>query len=169
MTVTEAREKIASTLSELAEPIREAGFTVETRILYADKNLREYTEFDTKSIIIFGDIAIGNDELERDEFCNYSMCCEIKTGLVDDEEFMKELYSLEGEVEAFKEALEKSGDGSKSALIKEINKKQEAEAERAAIDFSKQINKIRIRLLIGIGAIVVIIVAIIFGIPLLTE
>ena len=169
MTVTQAREKIVGALEELAAPIREAGFTVETRIIYADKTLREYSEFDTKSIIIYGDMAVGNEELERDEYCNFSMCCEIKTGLVDDEEFMKELCSLEGEVEAFKEKLEKNDGKTATEIVKEINAKQEEEAERAAIDFSKQLNKVRIKLLIGIGVIVVIILAIIVGIPMLTR
>ena len=82
---------------------------------------------------------------------------------------MKELYSLEGELESFKEALEKNADKGATEIIKETNAKQEAEAEKAAIDFSKQLNKVRIKLLIGIGVMVIIILGIIVGIPLLTN
>ena len=167
MNIVEANEKIAARLDALAAPIREKGLKAEARILYTDKNLHEYSEFNEKCILVFGDIAIGTDELERDEFCNYSVCCEVKCALVDDTELEKELNNLDGEVTAFLEKLEKS-DKPVTELIESINKEQEAEAEKAALDCSKEMNKMRIKLLIGIGAIIVIMLAIIIGIPLLT-
>lgn len=167
MNINEARERLAARLDALAAPIKEKGLKAETRILYTDKNLHEYSEFNEKCILIFGDIAIGTDELERDEFCNYSICCEVKTALVDDLEFEKEVNNLDGEVTSFLEKLE-AADTTATALITSINKEQEAEAEKAALDFSKEMNKIRIKLLIGIGVIVVIMLAVIIGIPLLT-
>lgn len=168
MTVTEAHAKIESALEKFAAPLREAGLDVITRVIYADKNLREFHIFDPKCILIFGDIAIGGEELERDEYCNYSMCCEIKTGLINDEDFTKELNNLDGEVEAFKEALERSNKPTLD-LIRDINRKQEAEAEEAALDFSKQMNKLRLKMLIGIGIMILIILAVIVGIPLLSN
>lgn len=174
MNIVEAAVKIEEKLLSLSAPIKEMGFTIENRILYADKNLQEYTEFTPKCILIFGDIAVGNEELERDEYCNYSICVEVKTGLVDELELEGELNSLEGEIEAFKEKLKKFADGKEltskeyTPLIKEINAQQEKEAEEAAIEFTKDVNKTRVKILIGMGIIIVIILAIIIGIPLLT-
>ena len=167
MNLHEANEKIAAKLEALSAPIKEAGLKVEARILYADRTLREYSEFNDRCILVYGDIAIGTEELERDEYCNFSMCCEVKTGLVDDTELEKEMNDLDGEIVAFTEKLEKS-EKSATALITEINKKQEEEAEAAAIEFAQEIKKARIKLLIGIGAVVIIMLAIIVGIPLLT-
>ena len=167
MNLHEAREKIAVKLEELSAPIKEAGLTVEARILYADRTLQEYSEFNDRCILVYGDIAIGTEELERDEYCNFSICCEVKTALVDDTELEKELNNLDGELVAFMEKIEKS-EKSATALITEINKKQEEDAEAAAIDFAKEIKKARIKLLLGIGAVVIIMLAVIIGIPLLT-
>lgn len=167
MNVTEAHSKIAEELERLAAPLRERGLTVITRVMYADKNLQDFTEFDAKCILIFGDVAVGTEELDRDDFCNYSMCCEIKTGLISEEEFTSELNNLDGELTAFTEKLDGST-VSREALITEINKKQEADAEAAALDFTKQMNKIRLKMLIGIGVIILIILAVIIGIPLLS-
>lgn len=167
MNVIEASEKLAQKLSELSAPLKEKGLKVEMRILYADKNLQEHTEFNEQCILIYGDIAIGTEELERDEFCNYNACCEVKMALVDDLDFEKEVNDLDGEICAFIERLEKS-DAEPTKFIAEINKEQEAEAEKAAVEFSKEMNKMRIKLLISIGAIVVILLALIICIPLLT-
>lgn len=174
MNVVEATVKIEEKLLELSAPIKEMGFSIENRILYADKNLQEYTEFTPKCILIFGDIAIGTEELERDEYCNYSLCVEVKTGLVDELELEGELNSLEGELEAFKDKLTKFSEGKEleakeyTPLIKEINAQQEKEAEEAAVQFTKDVNKTRVKILIGFGIIIVIILAVIIGIPLLT-
>lgn len=167
MNLHEAREKIAAKLEELAAPIKEAGLTTVTRIIYTDKNLQEYSEFNEKCILIFGDIAIGTEELERDEYCNYSMCCEVKTALVNDAEIDTEINKLEGDVSAFLETL-KASTVSPTELIDKINKEQEAEAEEAAKEFSKEMNKLRFKLLIGIGIVAAIIIALLIAIPLLT-
>ena len=103
MNLHEANEKIAAKLEELSAPMEEAGLKVEARILYADRTLREYSEFNDRCILVYGDIAIGTEELERDEYCNFSICCEVKTGLVDDTELEKELNDLDGEIVAFTE------------------------------------------------------------------
>ena len=107
MNIVEAAIKVEEKLNSLSAPLKEMGFSVECRILYADKTLQEYTEFTPKCILIFGDIAIGNEDLERDEYCNYSLCVEVKTGLVDEVELEGEINSLEGELEAFKDKLER--------------------------------------------------------------
>ena len=167
MNLHEAREKIAAKLEELSAPIKAAGLKVEARVIYADRTLQEYSEFNERCILVYGDIAIGTEELERDEFCNFSMCCEVKTALVDEIELEKETNALDGEIAAFMEKLEKSGKTA-TALITEINKKQEEDAEAAAIELSKELTKARIKLLIGIGAVVIIMLAVIIGIPLLT-
>ena len=167
MNLHEAREIMAKKLEELAAPIKEKGLEVVTRVLYTDRTLQEYSEFNEKCILIFGDIAIGTEDLDRDDYCNYSMCCEVKTALVNDAELEKEINNLDGELAAFMEKLEKSGK-TPTALISEINKKQEEDAEEAAKQFSKEMNKLRLKLLISIGIIVVILLAVLIGIPLLT-
>ena len=167
MNLHEARERIAAKLEELSAPLKEKGLKIEARVIYADRTLQEYSEFNERCILVYGDIAIGTEELERDEFCNFSMCCEVKTALVDEMELEKEMNNLDGEIVAFIEKLEKT-EKTPTALITEINKKQEEDAEAAAIEFSKEMTKARIKLLIGIGAVVVIMLAIIIGIPLLT-
>ena len=167
MYLQEAREKIAAKLEELSAPIKEAGLKVEARVIYADRTLQEYSEFNEKCILVYGDIAIGTEELERDEYCNFSMCCEVKTAIVNDTELESEMNNLDGEIVAFMEKIEKCEKGA-TALITEINKKQEEEAEAAAIEFANEMKKARIKLLIGIGAVVVIMLAVIIGIPLLT-
>ena len=173
MNIIEAAIKVEEKLNSLSAPLKEMGFSVECRILYADKTLQEYTEFTPKCILIFGDIAIGNEDLERDEYCNYSLCVEVKTGLVDEVELEGEINSLEGELEAFKDKLERYADGKElvvkdyTPLIKEINAQQEKEAEEAAIQFSKDVNKTRVKILIGLAITIAIILAVIIGIPLL--
>ena len=167
MILQEATVKIAEKLEQFSAPARAAGLAVITRIIYADRMLKEYSEFNEKCILVYGDIAIGTDELERDEYCNFSMCCEVKTALVNEEELEKEINNLDGEMTAFMEKLEKS-EKTATALITEINKKQEEEAEAAAVEFAKEMSKARIKLLIGIGAVVIIMLAVIIGIPLLT-
>ena len=158
---------MAKKLEELAAPIKEKGLEVVTRVLYTDRTLQEYSEFNEKCILIFGDIAIGTADLDRDDYCNYSMCCEVKTALVNDAELEKEINNLDRELASFMEKLEKSGKPP-TALISEINKKQEEDAEEAAKQFSKEMNKLRLKLLISIGIIVVILLAVLIGIPLLT-
>lgn len=166
MNVAEAEVKIAEKLEEFSAPLREAGLNVITRVLFADKTLMEKNEFDAKCILIYGDIAIGTDELDRDDYCNYSLCCEIKAGVIKDEEFTKEINNLDGEIEAFKDKLE--GCENVSELISGINKEQENEADKAALQFAKEIKKIRLKLLIGLGVLILIIVGLIIAIPLIT-
>ena len=167
MTVTEAQAKIEEQLNELAAPLREKGLNAITRIIYTDKNLAELPEFGPKAILVFGDLAIGTDELERDDYCNYSLCCEIKTGMVDDTGLDAEIKELISDVDGFYRELEEC-ECSASELIKSINKKQEEDAEKAAGEFSKEMNKLRWKLIFGIGIIAAIILAVIVGIPLLT-
>lgn len=167
MTVIQAEEKIAAALEEFAAPLRERGLTVVTRVLYTDKNLAEMSEFNPKCILVFGDVAIGTEDMERDDYCNYSMCCEIKTGLINDEEFTKEMNNLDGELEALKDKLDADGADAK-AIVRDIAKKQESEAESAAKDFALQMKKLRFKMLLGIGVMIAIILGVIIAIPLLT-
>ena len=167
MTVIQAEEKMAAALEEFAAPLRERGLKVITRVLYTDKTLAEISEFNPKCIIAFGDIAIGTEDMDRDDYCNYSMCCEIKTGLLSDEEFTKEMNNLDGELEALKDKLDAEGAVAED-IIREITRKQEAAAETAAQDFAAQMRKLRFKMLLGIGVMIAIMLAVIIGIPLLT-
>ena len=161
MTVQEAYSKIEAVLEEYAAPIRELGLDVKTRIFYTDKNLRETPEFTQKCIILFGDIAIGMPGMEREDYCNYSVCTEIKTAEVNEEELDAGLATLSNELSAFTESL--SGATSAETVIRETARAQEQDAERAAAEFTKEMKKIRLKMILALGVIIVIMLGIIIG------
>lgn len=161
MTVQEAYTKINEVLEEYSTPIRELGLDVKTRVFYTDKNLRETPEFNQKCIIIFGDIAIGTPDMEREDYCNFSICSEIKTVIVNDEDMENGLKTLREELDAFKEKL--SGATSVAAVIKETARIQEEEAEKAAAEFTKEMKKIRLKMILGLGIIIAIMLVVIIG------
>ena len=167
MTVIQAEERLAAALEEFAAPLRERGLKAITRVIYTDKNLAEISEFNPKCILMFGDIAVGTEDMDRDDYCNFSMCTEIKTGLIKDDEFEGEINNLDGEVEALKDKLDAEG-AVAAEVISKIAKKQEADAELAAEDFARQMKKLRLKMLIGIGAMILIMLGVIIAIPLLT-
>lgn len=161
MTVQEAYSKIEAVLEEYAAPIRERGLEVNTRIFYTDKNLRETPEFNQKCIIIFGDIAIGLPNMEREDYCNYSVCSEIKTAVVNEDELDGGLGELREELDAFLAKLE--GATSVETVIKEAARIQEQEAEAAAEEFTREMKKVRLKMMLGLGVIIVIMLVIIIG------
>ena len=166
MTARIARERIEAAVIAAAERLKEAGLLTKSRSFYTDKNLAESTEFSPTSLLLFGDLAFGCDDMEDDDYCNYSICCEIKTGLVDDTELEEGIAEFNKEIDAVIEKLANAT--SKSALLEEISKKQADEAEEAAREFAKEMRKVKIKLYSAVAAIVVIILAVLILVPIFT-
>lgn len=164
MTVQQAYEKIQTALVEKKTVLEECGFVTRIRAFYTDKNLAEKSEFTAKCILVFGNIDIGTPELEDDDWCNFSLCAEIKTAEVEDAALENALSEWSAEIDAF---IEKVKDApSREKLVAETSRAQEAEAEAAAAEFTKEIKKVRLKMMLGLGIIVVLMLAVLILAPL---
>ncbi len=152
MTVQQAYEKIQTALAEKKAILDEIGLTTRARAFYTDKNLVEKSEFNAKCILVFGNLDIGASTLEEDDWCNFSLCAEIKTGEVEEEAFESALGEWCTEVDAFIEKVKATE--SKEALIVNTSRVQEADAEAAAMEFAKEIKKVRSKMIIGFALII---------------
>ena len=115
---------------------------------------------------MFGDLAFGYGQMEDDDYCNYSICCEIKTGLVDDGELAEGIRAFEEEIDKVIAKLKGASDP--EAILEEISRAQSEEAEEAAKEFSKEMRKVKLKLYLAVGAIIVIIAAVLILGPILT-
>ena len=164
MTVQQAYERIQTALVEKKTLLEDYGLTTRIRTFYTDKNLSEKTEFTAKCILVFGNIDIGTPELEDDDWCNFSLCAEIKTAEVEDAALESALADWTAEVDAFIEKVKSAT--SREKFITDTCRKQEAEAEAAAAEFSKEIKKVRLKMMLGLGIIVVLMLAVLILVPL---
>ena len=164
MTVQQAYERIKEALTQKQTALEECGLITKARAFYTDKNLIAKSEFDAKCILVFGNVDIGTSELEEDDWCNFSLCTEIKTATVEDAALESALEEWSAEVDAFAEKVKASD--SHSATVAETCRKQEAEAEAAAAEFAQEIKKVRTKMLIGVGIIAVLILAVFFLLPM---
>ena len=165
MTAKIARDKIEDAVLRASSKLKEAGLTTRPRSFYTDKNLTEEQEFSPKTILVFGDLAFGYGDMEEDDYCNYSICCEIKTGLVDDKELEDGIAAFEDEIESVLTKLAKATNP--SAVLEEISRLQSEEAEEAAREFSKEMRKVKLKLYIAVAAIIVIIASVLIVGPML--
>ena len=166
MTAKIAREKIEDAVLAAEKKLKEIGLTTRPRSFYTDKNLSEAQEFSPKSLLVFGDLAFGYGQMEDDDYCNYSICCEIKTGLVDDAELADGIRAFEEEIDKVIARLKDASDP--EAILEEISRAQSEEAEEAAKGFSKEMRKVKLKLYLAVGAIIVIIAAVLILGPILT-
>ena len=164
MTVQQAYEKIQTSLAEKKALLEESGLTARVRTFYTDKNLAQRSEFNAKCILVFGNVDIGTAELEEDDWCNFSLCAEIKTAEVEDSALESALTEWETEVNAFVEKAKLAP--SKEDFVTDTCRKQEAEAEAAAAEFTKEIKKVRSKMILGLGIIIVLMLAVLFLLPL---
>jgi Fe2+ transport system protein B len=164
MTVQQAFEKIQTALVEKKEILEGCGLTTRIRTFYADKNLNERSEFNAKCILVFGNIDIGTASLEEDDWCNFSLCAEIKTAEVEDAALESALKEWGTEVDSFIEKVK--GATAKDAFITETCRAQETEAEEAAAEFTKEIKKVRRKMLLGLGIVIVLMLAVLFLLPM---
>ena len=165
MTVQQAYEKIQSALAEKKTALEELGFVTRARAFYTDKNLAEKRDFDAKCILVFGNVDIGTPELEEDDWCNFSLCAEIKTGEVEDSALESALSEWSAEVDAFVEKAKAAP--SREKLVTETCRAQETEAEAAAAEFAKEIKKVRFKMLIGMGIVIVLMLAVLILLPMI--
>lgn len=161
MTARIAREKIEESILKAKGMLTEQGLTAKAESFYTDKNLDKSAEFTVKSILLFGNLSFGTPNMEEDEFCNYSICCEVKSGEVDEGELTKATEDFFAEIDALIKTL--SGATSKEAVLSELSKKQSDDASLAAAEFEKEIRKVRIKLYAAVAVIVVIILGVIIG------
>ncbi len=155
ITVVEARERLANEIVNLTAELSGLGTVVRNRIYYFDKNLLEHDDFNGKTILLVGNISVGTENMESEDFCDFAACIEIRTAYVNEEELEKAIADLKEEILSFKDGAAASE--SVEAYVRETSMKQTAEAERASQDFAKEMKKNRIKLIIGIGALVLLI------------
>lgn len=164
MTVQQAYEKIQTALVEKKTLLEDYGLTTRIRTFYTDKNLSEKSEFNAKCILVFGNIDIGTPNLEDDDWCNFSLCSEIKTAEVDDAALESALAEWTAELDAFIEKVKNAT--SREEFITATCRTQEAEAEAAAAEFTKEIKKVRLKMMLGLGIIIVLMLAVLILVPL---
>ena len=117
-------------------------------------------------ILLFGDVAFGYESMDFDDYCNYSICCEVKSAEVNEKELEDGIAEFNKEIDKVIEKV--SSATSPESVIEEISKQQTEDAEIAAREFAKEMRKIKFKLYGAIGAIVVIIAAVLILIPMFT-
>ena len=149
MTAEQARQIIQETVSEKAEICKKKGLIAVSKAYYADKALRECSEFNENILLVFGAVKLGAPDMDEEDYCVYSLCCEIKVGKVDDEELQKEISAFHSEIEKILEEI--TAAPSPAEKIAEINLRQEEEAEKAMQEFNLEMKKMKLKLYGGLG------------------
>lgn len=155
ITVVEARERLAAEIVNIVSELKDLGTVVRNRIYYFDKNLLEHDDFNGKTILLVGNISIGTENMESDDFCDFAACIEIRTAYVNEEEFINAVKDFKEEISKFAEGAKTSDDVAK--YVVEVSKKQSEDAAQASQAFAKEMRKSRIKLIIGIGALVILV------------
>ena len=161
MRVEEARALITSTVLEAIELSKEKGFIASGKTYYSDKALRECANFSEDAILVFGAIKLGIADMDEDDFCTYALCVETKVGMVNDEELEKEIGEFKENVNNL--ISEISSAPSPADKIREINLRQEEEAEKSMQEFDLEMRKMKLKLYSALAVIGVIVAAIIIG------
>ncbi len=158
MTINGARERISEALSKAKASCEELGLTAVQRLYFTDENFIESSEFTPKTYLYFGELSVSCDGLEDGEECIFAVCVATKRGMIDDGDLDTAIVEFEGEISEFIETLK--GSDSKIAAMQRINEKQQKEAEEAAAQVMAEVKKMKRKLFLAIGAIVVLIAAI---------
>ena len=149
MTAEQARQLILETVLEQADICKEKGLIASAKAYYSDKTLRECSEFNENVILVFGAIRLGAEGMDEEDYCAYSLCCETKTGKVDDDELNKEIENFK--TEAAKMLEEITSAPSPADKIREIDLRQEEEAQKAMQEFNTEMKKMKLKLYGGLG------------------
>ena len=165
ITVVEAKKRLAEEISYLVKELDGLGVVIKNRIYYFDKNLLEHDDFNSKTILIVGNIGVGTENMESDDFCDFAACVEIRTAYVNEDELNKAVAELKDEVLKFTEGAKEAE--SIEAYITEISKKQSEDASRASEEFAKEMKKNRIKLIIGVVAAIILIGGAILAVSLI--
>ena len=161
MTVEQAREIITEAVSEQVAICKEKGFTVSGKVYYSDKALRECTEFNENVILVFGAIKLGLPDIDEEDFCTYGLCCETKVAMVKDEELEKELADFKQNVTEMLAEIEASP--SPADKLREINVRQEEEAQKSMQEFNLEMKKMKLKLYGALGVLGAIVSAVIIA------
>ena len=158
MTINGARERIIESLSRAKASCEELGLTAIQRLYFTDENFIESSEFTPKTYLYFGELSVSCEGLEDGEECIFAVCVSTKRGMIDDGELQAAILEFESEISEFIETL-KSSD-SKITAMQQINEKQQREAEEASAEVMAEIKKMKRKLFLAIGAIVVLVAAV---------
>ena len=161
MTVRIAKEKIEANIAEAKAKLTALGLDAKAESFYTDKNLDRSIEFNPKMILVFGNLTFGFPTAEEDDYCNFSICCELKSGEVSDEELEKSIRDFQEEVDTLISTLANAT--SKEKVLEDLAKKQTDDATVAAAEFDKEMRKVKLKLTLAIAVIVVIILGVIIG------
>ena len=161
MTAEQARELIKTTVAEAVTLCNEKGFTASAKTYFSDKALRECANFSEDAILIFGAIKLGLADMDEDDYCTYGLCVETKLAMVDDAELEKEIFDFKENVSKILDEITSSP--SPADKIREINLRQEEEAEKAGREFELEMKKMKLKLYGALAVIGVIVAAIIIG------
>ncbi len=168
MTVKEAYNKINTAVATQMKELEALGLYVTGRMYYNDKNLFELTEYTPKCILVFGSMRVGLEDMEEDDLCGYAISAEIKAGEVDEAEVDESIAFFEKELDILKKRIgAASGDAERRKILKEIYDEQSREIAEATEQFNKEIKKVRRKMFIAIGVLIVICAAILIITPLL--
>ena len=161
MILEDAKKLIIEKTNAAAEFLKEKGLKVTSKLFYCDSNLSETVEFEKNSIMIFGTISVGTDELEDDEYCNFAICCEIKTALVDDEKLANAIDEFDAEIKAFDTEIS-AAVSVKDKLI-EISDRQQREGEQSLEEFNREMRSVKLKLYIALGVLAIIAMLLLFS------
>ena len=149
MTAEQAKQIITDTVSEQVTLCTSKGLIASGKAYYSDKALRECTEFSEHIILVFGAIKLGTADMDEEDYCTYGLCCETKVGTVDDAELEKEIADFKADVQKMLEEIESAP--SPADKIREINLRQEEEAEKSMQEFNLEMKKMKLKLYGGLG------------------
>ena len=161
MIIITAKEIISKKLIETAEALKEKGLITKSRVYFTDARFIESAEITENSRLIFGELTVSAEGLEEDEAAIFVICAELAAGEVADEALEASIKEFEGEIAELYAELDTAP--SKKDAIARINEKQESEADAAAKEMMEELRIAKKKLFFGIGAIVVIIIAIVIA------
>lgn len=161
MLLDDAKQEIYAVISETCEKFKSMGYAVTSKIFFCDSNLMETTEFQKNSLMIFGTVNIGTEELEDDEYCRFAICAEIRTALVDDEKLQKSIEEYKSEIESFEAELA-NATSVKDKLI-EISERQQREGEESLTEFNREMRSVKLKLYLALGALAIIALLLLFS------
>ncbi len=156
-----AREKFKEIISEAISIAKEKGFAAKGKTYYSDKTLREFTEFDESIILLFGGIDLGLADMDEEDFCTFGLCCEIKLGMINEEELEREIEDFRTNINNFFE--EVAAAPSPKKKIEEINLRQEKDAEKSMAEFEGEMKKVKLKLYGALAILALIVIGIIIA------
>lgn len=108
MNVTEAREALALTLTDIAKAAEEKGLSAETKCFIADRDLNELPEDNTSSaVIIAGEILIGANDSEQKLLLECAVS--VNDGEVAPDDMLREVNTLRESMKELCDKLDEKG------------------------------------------------------------